>query len=70
MRPKMLVLDENIAFVWSFIEKIIFLIFDFDPGSFLDFLVIENRFVVIEKSIFYKILDFFFDFGINFLIEK
>ena len=39
----------------------------FIGGSFGDFLAIENRFNVIEKSKIYKNMTFCFDFEIDFL---
>ena len=55
---KIVVFDEHFAFVSFFIEKVVFFLFCIlIRGSFGDVLGIENRFVVIEKSIcFNKIL--------------
>ena len=64
-RVKMIVSDENIAFVWIFTEKLnYFRCFILIWGSFGVVLDIENQFSLIEKSNIYNILKNWF------LIEK
>ena len=64
----MVVLDENIAFVWiCYRTFVFFLIFYFDLGIIWGRLSIENQFYSIEKSQFHE--KSIFDIKIDFLLK-